>query len=298
MPLPPDDPRHGTPSGYRAGCDDECCVYANYIQRKRADLRRIRVGPARVDAAPARAILQHWMDRGVSPLHVAKASGLTSSFLYELHRRKWDTVHHEILAKLEAITEETLPPFVLVNANITLARIHSMMAGGHSLAWIAQQCGFPATGRWRETRRYKVTMARVVRDLYREAPLIAPPRKSARQSRARALNQGFLPPLAWDDPGTLAEPHGWKPVNVSTTRDRVPRFDEVAVLRRMAGDRTVPVHREESIEVVRRLRFEQGLSHLEIEARTGLNAHRYLQAAARRDRGIPGRNLSNDGEVA
>jgi hypothetical protein len=55
-------------------------------------------------------------------------------------------------------------------------------------------------------------------------------------------------------------------------------LDEVAIYRRMHGDKSVRLTRSEQVEVVRRM-LATGKPKNEIERHTGLNVYRYLEAS-------------------
>lgn len=96
-------------------------------------------------------------------------------------------------------------------------------------------------------------------------------------SRKRAKDRGWVPPLAWDD-GTIDNPNV-HPIGVTRDSRAKHGLDEVAIQRRMAGDRDVHVHGEESAEVVRRL-FAAGHSLTWIYRHTGLSGNRYIHVTA------------------
>lgn len=90
-------------------------------------------------------------------------------------------------------------------------------------------------------------------------------------TRGRAARRGYLTPAHWDDIDLDPAPDEFA--------DEVDEgdVDEVAVLRRMDGDQSVVVSRDEQAEVVRRLRA-QGTSDIQIEKRTGINVWRFKRA--------------------
>ena len=277
MPLPPDHPMHGTRRGYQLGCHEECCRRASSRAAKLLRLRTQERGPTMIDAAPTREVLLWWDARGVALDAVGEAAGLCPNNLHDIARGEQPRVHRDTAAALLGVGEDALPGTSSINSNVTRARIFSMMAAGHELLWIAGNADFGCSGKWRYYERTKVSTARKVRDLYRGAPLLGP----SLHTRNRTRNRGHLPPLAWDDPGTLGEPDGWKP-GLEIKPDRSPIFDEAAVLRRMAGDMTVTMHRAESEEVVRRLAAKDW-SLAEITRHTGLQASRYRHVLTREE---------------
>lgn len=107
--------------------------------------------------------------------------------------------------------------------------------------------------------------------LFDELCMTPPPETNQREriaaSRARryAAQQGWLPPLALDDleGGEVAEQD----------------VDEVAIQRRMAGDKTVRLSKAEKVELARRW-AASGRPLAEMERVAGVHAHRYGQEAS------------------
>lgn len=109
-----------------------------------------------------------------------------------------------------------------------------------------------------------------VEALFDELSMTLPPRHEYRDKIAytRAINYaaeaGWVPPLELED--------------LDHTDDLVDEdldIDEVAIERRMGGDKTVKLTRDERIEIVRRWR-QSGRTLAEMERVTGINAGRYL----------------------
>lgn len=91
----------------------------------------------------------------------------------------------------------------------------------------------------------------------------------SRKTRTIAAQRGYLSPAHWADIDLDPAPEQPEEQEVGV--------DEVAVLRRMGGDKAVEVTPQEQAEVVRRLR-EQGLSWDRIQVSTGINVWRIRQA--------------------
>lgn len=107
--------------------------------------------------------------------------------------------------------------------------------------------------------------------LFNDLAMTLPPETNQREriasSRARnyAAARGWLPPLALED---------------LETEEAVEHLDQVAIERRLAGDKTVRLTRDERAEAYR-LWTERGLGTLaELERRTGINASRHKTEAA------------------
>lgn len=85
------------------------------------------------------------------------------------------------------------------------------------------------------------------------------------RTRRRARRSGYAGPMHWDDADIDAEPDAG-----SVTEHWSPDLDEVAIERRLLGDRSVSLTGPEQIELVRRWRLT-GESDNECERRTGIN---------------------------
>jgi hypothetical protein len=98
---------------------------------------------------------------------------------------------------------------------------------------------------------------------------------SATRARMDAARRGWLPPLAWDDE-SIDDPAAAPAV--ASARRRV--FDEVAVLRAVAGDPPARMSKQERAEAVRRLNAQE-LSAAEIGLRLGRSTRGVVRARAR-----------------
>lgn len=274
--ITPEDPRHGTRAGYLAGCHEEaCCKRACRLDMKARELRALREGPLIVDAEPIRQLAKYWADRGLSMASLAAAAGVNADSVKRVVTNRIVQVRLTTFRKIMSVTEDDLPDTSLVYAELTRVRVWSMMADGQKLKVIAPAVGLPMQGNWRENPRLRVGVARAVRDLYRRSPGFGPMTGEV----VRARNHGALPSMAWDDPGTLAEPVGWKPTAEPFHASPSSLTDDL-IARRVAGDRTAKTRGAATIEVVRRMHYEQHLTFAEIERRTGLKEDRYVKAAA------------------
>lgn len=242
--MSPDDPRHGQRSGYVAGCRQECCAVAHSRYQKRARLRALEEGPQLISSACTVKRLQWWADRGVGLDAVRVAAGLGYGTLAEHMAGERDECLRSTERAILAVTWATLPASTLVLAGMTQRRIFSLMASGHTLAWITSQIDgrLPIGGAWRKQERFSLSLARAIADVAANAPATGPSTISATKVRSR----GHLPIIAWDDPGTPAEPRGWQPADPDGSV-----VDDVVVERLMAGHR-VPSTRAEKVEAMRR----------------------------------------------
>ncbi len=203
------DPRHGRRSGYLAGCREECCTEPNFRYQKRSKIRLQREGTQIVPAAPVVERIAWWAERGVSMSGITKAAGIGEGTIRELVSGERDLCLKGTRNAVLAVGWDDLPDRVLCAADLTRARIYSMMAAGHRLEWIIEQSGnrLPFSGRWRQQDRVTVATARVIQQVYAAAPLAG----TSKITASKARNKGHLHPLGWDDPGVPAMPFGWAP---------------------------------------------------------------------------------------
>lgn len=125
------------------------------------------------------------------------------------------------------------------------------------------------------TQRVRAWVANEICALYRDLEMTP---GASEQSVRLAAAKNWPGTLAWDE-DTIHDPNA-RPRGAGQEPHRHRGdVDEVAVIRAMAGDRTVGLSKADRAEVSRRLRA-QGWSFAAIEAHTGLKADRYLEAAA------------------
>lgn len=126
-------------------------------------------------------------------------------------------------------------------------------------------------------RRILVVTARKAEALFAELSMTLPPettkveRQVAARSRAFARAHGWVPPLDLEDLASESSP--------AAAMDDVD-LDEVAIERRMAGDKYVRLTRAEQAELVRRWRAT-GRSLADCERTTGIQPHRVASAATK-----------------
>lgn len=273
--LPDTDPRHGTPAGYVAGCRNECCRAPRRRQAKRRAVR-VREGvPIWATPDELAAALEPWRRMGFRDAAILQAAGLRSDHVFETNRR----THRRTLDAFLTVTEDSFSPDAKIPADLTRQRIYSLMAAGHRLT----DMPINDQGQWRYRDHITVQSASDIRDHFRANEFKI---GSSRHTAARARNAGHRPPLAWDDPDTLAWPAGKPPARLATPEpvtDTRPGtdIDEQVVERFLTNDITPGLRATtaEKREIVRRWP-ETGLSLNELERRTGWNVTRY---AARKD---------------
>jgi hypothetical protein len=270
--VSPDDARHGERRGYLAGCREDCCRNPHLRYQKRSTLRRHREGSQIVPAADVTARIEWWADRGVAANALSIAANLGCGTLAELIAGERHVCLQTTRRALLNVTWDDLPPTALCNARITLARIDSLMAAGHPLAWIcARTVGLSPGGRWRRQARVTISLARNVLATYEAAPLDG----TSKITLVKARNRGIYHPLGWDDPGELAMPHDWTPPTSQPDRIDQTTIDEAAIVRVMAGHpKPRRLTQAEAAEICRRGRV-QGMSDRQIAQRYGLKPERY-----------------------
>jgi lambda repressor-like predicted transcriptional regulator len=230
-----------------------------------------------IDAHRVRLHLATLTGCGWSLRAIAGAAGTSPSVVARLADGRQGKVTRPMADALLAVDPMTVPsvpskqttePFVSKVG--TVRRIQALMAIGWTHEAMGDHLGedkhwtankLHAQGRW---------VTRTVHDrvavMYRE--LCARPGPSER-TRARAAARGYLPPVAWDDIDHDTAP--------DTGDDELvdDGMDEIAILRRMAGDKTVRLSKAEKAEVAARLRRD-GMSDARIEQVTGINVLRYV----------------------
>jgi len=155
----------------------------------------------------------------------------------------------------------------------TARRLQALVALGWSMSKIAQRLDINWAGNAcpiiKGERRLTVATARKADQLFEELCMTLPPETNQREriaaSRARryARDRGWLTPLALDDLDDQADP------------DDEPAMDEVAIQRRMSGDKTVRLTAAERSELVARW-SRSGRPLAELERVAGINPHRSL----------------------
>jgi hypothetical protein len=155
----------------------------------------------------------------------------------------------------------------------TTRRIRALMRLGwrgidiaHAAGWQSGEAVTMLTGRTFLNHR----TAERIRFAYDQLSMTCGP---SEETRRRAEREGWPPPLAWDD-DTIDDPNA-TPQGVPNTRPVAVGIDEVAVQRRMHGDRKVRLRGGEAAELVRRM-LANGWSGRRIEEHTGVNANRYI----------------------
>lgn len=155
----------------------------------------------------------------------------------------------------------------LVDSTGTVRRIQALAALGWSSADIGARCGRGREWARMVGRSASVTVrtAQLISAAYDELSMRLAPGDYAARLRREAAEKGWAPPLAWDD-DAIDDPAASPHFGAQSGRGDV---DEVAVLRRLAGDR-IDVTVAERRTAVAQL-WHQGLTAAVIARRCGFN---------------------------
>lgn len=186
---------------------------------------------------------------------IAGESGCTTSVVSRIARGEQARIRRQSAASILALDPATLPttshesgaPFV--NKTGACRRIRALIAIGWPHRILRERSGINTAvvvnqrGDWITRTTHDQIVA-----LY--AALSMQPGPSP-QSRGWAKALGYLPPLAWDD-DRIDDPT-YRPEQVAPTpRRRETQIDDVAIDRRLAGDKTVRLSPVEQVEALAR----------------------------------------------
>ena len=241
--------------------------------QKRHRLRKLRGETAYVDATAARMHIASLRYAGWSLRAIGGATGITPTTIARISRDPAATARPQTIAAILAVDpDRTLPskpskqvtePFV--SRTGTTRRIQALLAIGWGHRQMREACGLNTAvlvhqqGSW-VTRTTHDKVAAMYRDLSGR------PGPSA-HARTWAVRLGYAGPLDWHD--IDHDPHP-QTDDDETAEEPV---DDIAVWRRMQGDKTVPLTKAEGAELRRRW-VAAGRSLAEMEVHTGLNSHR------------------------
>jgi len=250
--VTPDDIRHGTNAGYLAHYTDgerpcDACNEARHYARKRVMGARLRGERLTYTSAEVSELVTPWLTMGLTLGAVSVAAQFGSqrgTRLREALLTEGGYVRRGTYHRLAAITEADFAPDAKVYADLTRTRIYSLMAIGHRQIDIPINPG----GHWRTRTHTTVETARNVREFYAAHEFTIGP---CAHTVSRARNAGHVPPLSWDDPGTLAWPTSDRRTWARAKAPKVPEVDPVVVERLLAGQR-VRSTRAEKDEAMRR----------------------------------------------
>lgn len=188
-----------------------CCYAVSEYNRRRE--QAIAAGTWRTDANPVRAHLRSLVAAGMGWKRIAKTAGVNTGtagrILYGRHDRGTPppaTVRYDIAQKLLAVQLD-LHPNSPIEATGTVRRIQALVAIGHTLTAIANELGWTLqnlskmvhAGSTPYAARVEVRTAQAVAAVYDRWSMTVPTGWVAERARRHAANQGWPPPLAWDD---------------------------------------------------------------------------------------------------
>lgn len=263
---------HGTRAAYvRDRCRCRPCTDANTNEWRAAVREQTFGAPSPyIDATDTREHIQWLRRNGVGVEQIAKIVHTSATHIREIDRSTQRTggrppitqIRADLAQRVLAVqpTDAYRSPHSQIDATGTRRRLQALAAIGWPPAELATMLG-------RTTTKFRtlftcgsvqVQTAQRVSALYDQLWDTSPTRTSASdEARVIAAEQGWLPPLAWDDIDTDPDPDPSTP-NAKPDPDDL---DEIAIERAVAGDRIrlAELTPAEQAEVVRRL-TERGKS--------------------------------------
>lgn len=251
---------HGS---YAAYVLDQCrcgpCKQANrdYELRRHKDAAYGR--ERLIDSGPARAHLKALIEQGMGLKQIAVQAGLSHGSLSKVwygHKGRPPSkrVRPETAERILAVTysPETLLGGSKVDAAGTLRRLQALVYNGWSIRQLGEMLGDSDLHavfhrRWVSARRY-----REVKELYARLWTVKPPQVTRKEkytvtrSHNFAVARGWKPGAWWNDIDNDPDP-GYSEVPLDEPLDDDPVIDEIAIERRIAGDSTVTLSREEKV---------------------------------------------------
>lgn len=208
---------HGKKSSYDAGCRCQDCWQANRIAAKTYKLRRHRMGGSTtVDAAPTAAILNELLAR-MSATALASALDTTHTWVRSVAQGKTRRINPTKAKKVaDLYASDYLPPASNDDGRTThmtplgaRRRVQALIAMGWTLHHIRDDAGVTLTLlKDLLAERWPVIEARThhkIADSYARLSMRLPEgdtphqRGAITRARKRGSDNGWPPPLAWDD---------------------------------------------------------------------------------------------------
>lgn len=236
-----------------------------------------------VDAEPARQHIRSLMDAGMGLKRIVAVGGSSQGQLWKLlyGKKKPDgtrtpskRLRKDVAERLLAVQLDLAEgaKISVEDAVGVRRRVRALVALGWSQSKLAERLGIGRANFHLATdaRGVTVATARAVEALYDELSMVLPPNESHRdkisvsRARAYAKARGWKPPLALDD-DLLDRPYDGE-VLVEETE---PDVDDVAIERRMAGDKSVWLSNTEKRELRRRW-YAAGRSGADLERICGV----------------------------
>lgn len=289
---------HGTRTAYVLDrCRCRACRDANSAaERQMTRAQAYGRWQPYIDADPTRAHIARLRADGIGLKRIAALSGVAHGTLWKLVYGKPRVdgtcvpsrrCRPETAARILAVTAslEHLGSVVLVDATGTRRRMQALVAIGWSISCLGRRLGITNIHNTIASDQVYARTALAVSQLYAELWDVRPPetthreRYSASRARNYAAAHGWLPPIWWDD-DMIEDPQHEPTIDLDEPRG----VDEVAIRRRIGGDRTVHLTRAERWHLIR-LMHADGHNDQQIARRTGINDRQVLRD--RKTLGLP-----------
>lgn len=285
---------HGTHACYVLdACRCKRCRDANRVyEENRRRLHAYGRFNSLIDAEPARAHVRHLTEQGMGLKQIVKASGISSGSMTKLMYGLNATNGRPARPPAKRIRPDTAARILAVNLTLadgaqidgtgTRRRLRALVAIGYSIASLGAALGTDNIHRTihhhGKVLHSTATATRALYDQLSMTPCLGTDwhsKSAATRARNYAAANGWLPPLEWDDDLIDDPTHIPTPAHATATRCHDQNLDEIAIYRRMHGDKTIRLSKAEKDELVRR-RSAAGRPLAECERVTGVNAHRHL----------------------
>jgi transcriptional regulator len=288
---------HGTRAAYvKDQCRCHHCRAANASASNTRHRERTygRWAPF-VDATPVREHIQMLRQSGIGIDQIANLAETSSSHIRSLiyHSRTGKPPIQKVrpetardFLKIQA-TDANRAPRSHIDATGTQRRIQALNVMGWTQASLAAELGRSPANLRRSMTSDSVTArtAQLVNVMYERLWDAQPPHQTTAQrtasatARAHATQQGWLPPLAWDDIDSDPDPDPNKPDPDGVHSDP----DEIAIERAIAGDTQLRLTHAEQIRVVHRMsergRSIRTIAELLSTSKRTVSRHRQTSAA-------------------
>lgn len=188
-------------TGHPGTCKCDPCRRLRYRHKIWLEIQEAQTGRRRmIDAAPARKIVQGWVDVGWSRPHIAHVIDYDQAGVQALLKGQ-PTIHYEYVDRIMARrpTYQNAPTWreTEVPAFATRRRIEGLYFLGYPRGWINDRLPAPVLlHRLTDGRRIWLRNHNAVRAL---ADQIGDRPGPSQHARDRAFWHGYFPPAAWDN---------------------------------------------------------------------------------------------------
>lgn len=269
--CPPDHEHTVETCWQEHGCRCARCIHSRKMERQRRRNRLRAYGREEqirghlVDAGPVRAhVARLQMESGVGLERIADAAGVSRSVLLDLRfgrrgkGKSAGAIGHVRADTAEALLAVTVDDISLaiVPALGTVRRLQALVRMGHTQSSLARRMGWTAMNlsrlalgkQERVTSKTRDVVSRIFDELW-DVPGTGTHSDAARR---KAEQRRWLPPLAWGNPDTDAEP--------PAVEGRDDLVDDMAVELALIGERPhlTPAERRECVRRLHRDRWSDG----------------------------------------